>query len=294
MREVLAHISKRAWICLCMPLLVLTSWFRSLKPIAPLSLLAEVSISIALVTVLAFDVQELKHGGPLIAASEFPTAGNADRLTVLNLAGIPYFFGVAVYCFEGIGMVLPVMNSMKDPERFKFIWGSACISVAILYIAFGLLGYAAFRSSVADVITTNMPPLAVTKMMKVSLCVGLLLTYPIMCFPVIELMEEFLGRTSDSTKADVAKRNALRSVFVLVTGTVAYLIPKFGVFISLVGASASAALAFVLPSLFYLKLRYEKMSRLELWRETGCILFGLLGGCLGTLNAIRDLHGSAA
>jgi len=289
MREVMAVMSKRAWIASCMPLLVLTSWFRSLKPIAPLSLLAEVSISIALVTVLAFDVQEL-HGANPVRGSELPMAGNAERLNMMNFAGIPYFFGVAVYCFEGIGMVLPVMNSMKDPEQFKFIWGSACTSVALLYAVFGLLGYAAFGDKVSDLITTNMPPIAVTNMMKVSLCVGLLLTYPIMCFPVIELVEETLGRTSDSTKVDMAKRNALRAGFVLATGVVAYLVPKFGVFISLVGASASAALAFVLPSLFHLKLRFSKMSVLHRWREVGCILFGLLGGTLGTMNAIKDLN----
>eukprot|EP00415_Alexandrium_ostenfeldii_P004142 UN4142 len=225
-----------------MPFLVLTSWFRSLKPIAPMSLLAEVSISIALVTVLAFDVQELHGARPNHLASELPSGGNAERLNVMNFAGIPYFFGVAVYCFEGIGMVLPVMNSMQDPEQFKFIWGSACTSVALLYAIFGVLGYAAFGDGVADLITTNMPHLAVTSMVKVSLCLGLLLTYPIMCFPVIELVEETLGRTSDSTKVDMAKRNFLRAGFVLATGIIAYVVPRFGVFISLVGASASAAL----------------------------------------------------
>eukprot|EP00418_Pyrodinium_bahamense_P046225 CAMPEP_0179209688 /NCGR_PEP_ID=MMETSP0796-20121207/104579_1 /TAXON_ID=73915 /ORGANISM="Pyrodinium bahamense, Strain pbaha01" /LENGTH=313 /DNA_ID=CAMNT_0020914647 /DNA_START=336 /DNA_END=1277 /DNA_ORIENTATION=- len=295
MQEVMVLISKRTWIVLCMPLLVLFSWFRSLKPIAPLSLLAEVSLSIACITVLFFDVRELSAGGSIAApATKLPRAGNADRIVIMNLQGIPYFFGVAVYCFEGVGMVMPVMNSMKDPERFKLIWGSACVSVALLYLIFGSLGYMAFKSHVADVITTNMPKLAMTNMMKVSLCLALLFTYPIMLFPVIELVEELLGRTADSTQADMVKRNALRASFVLVTGIVAHLVPKFGVFISLVGASASAALAFILPSLFHLKLRFGKMTALQRWRGVGYILFGVVGGTLGTLNAVKDLRASFA
>jgi len=314
MREVHSQISKRMWIALCMPLLVAASWLRSLKAIAKISFFAALSIGIALFMVLAFDLQALystsDHGDADYGdASDFgamkeqrhhktdsPMApreddefGGAGPLVILNFRGIPYFFGVAVYCFEGIGMVLPVLNGMKKPSKFKAIWGGACISVALLYIIFGLLGYAAFRSNVADVITTNLPPLYVTNLMKVALCVGLLLTYPLMCVPVIEELERRLGRTTDETRWDAMLRNLLRSGFVFGTGVVAYMVPKFGVFISLVGASASAALAFVLPSLFFLKICYPQLSRMERSRELGCMMFGIVGGVLGTISALQDM-----
>mmetsp|Transcript_16648 Transcript_16648/g.42343 ORF Transcript_16648/g.42343 Transcript_16648/m.42343 type:complete len:432 (-) Transcript_16648:181-1476(-) len=314
MREVESSISKRVWIVLCMPLLVVASWLRSLKAIAKISFFAALSISIALFMVLAFDLQVLatgdhgdvdygsatdfgtmkeashhKSADPSISPKQTEHFGRTGHLVILNFRGIPYFFGVAVYCFEGIGMVLPVLNGMKKPSSFKAIWGGACISVSLLYIFFGLLGYAAFRGQVADVITTNLPPFYVTNLMKVALCVGLLLTYPLMCVPVIEEVERRLGRTTDDTRWQAASRNMLRSGFVFMTGIVAYMVPKFGVFISLVGASASAALAFVLPSLFFLKISYSRLTALQRSRELGCMLFGIVGGVLGTMSALSDM-----
>ena len=95
--------------------------------------------------------------------------------------GTRFFFGVTTYCFEGIGMVLPVRNSMRNPESFKLIWGAACTAVAVLYLCFGCLGYVAFGDSVDEIITMNLPHGPLTVSIKVSLCVGLLFTYPIMC-----------------------------------------------------------------------------------------------------------------
>ena len=50
--------------------------------------------------------------------------------------------------------------------------------------------------------------------MKAALCTGLLFTYPIMCLPVFELLEDFVGLTSDEGLAR-QQRNLLRVVFVL-------------------------------------------------------------------------------
>ena len=65
---------------------------------------------------------------------------------------------------------------------------------------------------------------------------------------MFELVEEFLRDTVDATPWDARRRSMRRSCFVVFTAAVAWLIPMFSVFISLVGATASAALAFVLPA----------------------------------------------
>merc|ERR1711933_48457 len=100
-------------------------------------------------------------------------------------------------------------------------------------------------------------------------------------------------RASESAFAEI-RWNALRSLLVLLTGVIALVVPKFSVFIALVGASSGAALTFVLPSAFHLKLRHHELNRLRRWREMACIAFGLLGGGVGTMSALHDLHAAFA
>lgn len=59
-------------------------------------------------------------------------------------AQLPLYFGTAIYAFEGIGVVLPLENNMKNPQDFGGCWGvlnMGMIFVATLYIAVGFFGY---------------------------------------------------------------------------------------------------------------------------------------------------------
>jgi len=306
MHEVVQKLSKRSWILLCIPMLMRASWVRSLKSIAPLSLVAELGTGIAAVIVLVFDClqvfdNESGHGLGHIAnesahanltgnmTATLTTPSHVDPVVVLNLQGLPYFFGVSIYTFEGIGMVIPVYNSMQSKDNFKQVWGLALVCVALLNTSFGFLGYYAYRSNLEDIIISNLPDVMVTTFMKVSLCVGLFFTYPIMLFPVIEMAEESLQRPASTTWAGSMRWNAFRSSFVLGSAVVASFVPKFTFFIALIGASGGAALAFVLPSAFHLKLRWEELNGARRWREAFCIIVGCIGGLVGTVQAIADL-----
>ena len=72
--------------------------------------------------------------------------------------GLSVFFygiGVAIYAFEGIGMVLPLESEMKDMNNFGKILGLGMTFISLLYGAFGVLGYFAFGSETKDIITAN-------------------------------------------------------------------------------------------------------------------------------------------
>lgn len=57
-----------------------------------------------------------------------------------------FFYGlsVAVYAFEGIGMVLPLESKAKDKKKFGGVLALAMMIISLLYGAFGALGYLAF------------------------------------------------------------------------------------------------------------------------------------------------------
>lgn len=61
---------------------------------------------------------------------------------------------------EGIGVVMPVENSMKKPQYFlgcPGVLNTAMITVMVLYAAIGFLGYVRYGDIVAGSITLNLP-----------------------------------------------------------------------------------------------------------------------------------------
>ena len=75
------------------------------------------------------------------------------------------FFGVAVYSYEGIGVVLPLENTMKKPEHFKPVLYVGMATVASMYLSVGLLGYLAYGNCVnSNVILSLQSPVVGLRM----------------------------------------------------------------------------------------------------------------------------------
>ncbi|XVF44700.1 hypothetical protein PTKIN_Ptkin02bG0145100 [Pterospermum kingtungense] len=84
-----------------------------------------------------------------------------QRHDVMAFGGLSAFFdglGVAVFAFEGIGMVLPIESEMKDNAKFGKILALSMGLISLMYGAFGALGYFAFGAETKDIITANLGP----------------------------------------------------------------------------------------------------------------------------------------
>ncbi len=56
----------------------------------------------------------------------------------------PFVFGVGVYCFEGMGMVIPIEEAMSNRQNFTPILSLVMVIYTILCVLSGGLGYLAF------------------------------------------------------------------------------------------------------------------------------------------------------
>merc|ERR1711973_498275 len=73
---------------------------------------------------------------------------------------LPLFFGTAVYAFEGIGVVLPIENQMKNKSELRGpvgVLNTSMVIVTCLYIAVAFFGYLKYGEDVLGSITLNLP-----------------------------------------------------------------------------------------------------------------------------------------
>lgn len=223
------------------------------------------------------------------------------KLAVLSWTKLPLFFGTVIYLFEGIGLVLPLKNSMKYPSNFSRPLGVLNVGVAmqtVLFLCLGIFGYWKYGEGTKGSLTLNLPTdelLAQTVLLILSF--GVILGYAIQFFIPMQIM--FPSVRSVIKTAD---RNPLigemsfRSLMVLVTFGVALAIPNLGLLISLIGAICSNSLALLFPVLieFLVVTRDNQPMTGIFMAKNGFILLlavvGFVSGGYESVKQIIDLY----
>ena len=68
----------------------------------------------------------------------------AEVVEFKSVSTLPFLFGVVIYSYEGVGMILPVEASMKRKEKFP--WTLTCVMtlITVIYCSFGAVKLSAF------------------------------------------------------------------------------------------------------------------------------------------------------
>lgn len=178
-------VSKEAVVLVCLPFLVGFSLLPHIKQLAWVALAADVMNFSGLAIVYATDFS-------LISLSTSPsTASPLQQVHWLGVAaGIPLFFGIASYCFSAVGMVLPLEKGMLHKSHFPRILTLTVGIIGSVYASFGVAGYLAFGESTEDVLTLNLQGHGgLATSVKLFFCAGLFFAYPMMLFPVFDLLQ---------------------------------------------------------------------------------------------------------
>ncbi|TKY58377.1 Amino acid transporter ANTL3 [Spatholobus suberectus] len=252
----------------CFPFQLGLNAIPTLTHLAPFSIFADVVDIAAKSVVMVEDVAVfMKNRPPLKAFGGWSV--------------LFYGLGVAVYAFEGIGMVLPLESEAKDKEKFGGVLGVGMLLISLLYAAFGALGYLAFGEETQGIITTNLGQGVISALVQLGLCINLFFTFPLMMNPVYEVVER---RLCDSKYC-----LWLRWLLVLGVSLVALLVPNFADFLSLVGSSICVILSFVLPAMFHYLVFREEMSWTFIGWDGAVVVFGLVIAVTGTWFSLMDI-----
>ncbi|XP_060530541.1 proton-coupled amino acid transporter-like protein CG1139 isoform X2 [Cylas formicarius] len=263
--------------------LILLNWVKSLKYMTPASLFASVATVTGLVITFFYMLEDLPDISTVNAFS--------------SLGQLPLFFGTAIYAFEGIGVVLPLENNMKNPQDLRGWNGVLNIGmtiVAILYTSVGFFGYLKYGDrAVLGSVTLLLPSDEIlAQSVRIMMALAIMLSYSLQFYVPFNIIWPQIEIYFENDKAKWYAEYLTRTILVFVTFTLAIAIPNLGAVISLVGAFSSSALALIFPPLIEIVTFWpEKLGKnnWRLWKDLAIVCFGFIGFLIGSYVSILNI-----
>ncbi|KAK0547646.1 hypothetical protein OC845_003975 [Tilletia horrida] len=153
------------------------SLIRRIAKLSGTALIANISILVGIIYLFQFEIRQLA------------TKGVAD-VKLFNSQTFPLLIGTAVFTFEGVGLVIPITEAMREPERFPGVLTSVMLGTMVLFSSAGVLGYAAFGNKVQTVVISNLPQNSrFVQALQCIYSIAILLSAPLQLFPAVSILE---------------------------------------------------------------------------------------------------------
>lgn len=253
-----------ALIAVQLIVLIPLAFIRNISKLGPAALLADVFILIGLTYIYWFDISTLAASGIHPTVQLFNP--NHFTLTV----------GSAIFTFEGIGLILPIQSSMREPEQFSKLLYIVMVIITMIYTSVGFLCYATFGDNTKVEIISNFPQDSkMVNAVQFLYSIAVLVGTPVQLFPAIRILEGKLfghrsGKQSSSTKW---KKNGFRTLVLgICVGISIVGASDLDKFVALIGSFACVPLVYIYPAL----LHYKGVAE-GIWVKSGDILLMVVG-----------------
>jgi proton-coupled amino acid transporter len=248
---------------------------RDLAKLSSTALIADAFILVGLVYIFSSEI------------SIVATRGIAD-VQLFNPRDFSLFVGVAVFSFEGVGMVIPITDAMREPHKFPKVLTGVMMTVLVLFGGAGALAYLTFGSEIQTVVLVNLD--AESKMVQsvqFIYSLAIMLSVPLQLFPAIRIMEN--GLFTRSGKGDVAVKWT-KNLFRFATVAGAAVISWAGAadldkFVAFIGCFACVPLCYVYPAMLHYKACANTPSKKA--ADIAMIVFGLVAAAYTTIQTVQ-------
>ncbi|KAI4244540.1 MAG: hypothetical protein L6R40_003007 [Gallowayella cf. fulva] len=162
----------------------------------------------------------------------------------------PLFIGTAIFTFEGVGLIIPIQESMRQPKKFPPVLAAVMIIITIIFVTMGALSYAAFGSSTQTVVLLNLPQDDKSvNAVQFLYSLAILLSTPLQLFPAIRIMEnEIFTRSGKNDPKIKLGKNVFRFFLVMVCALIAWGgAGDLDKFVAVIGTFCCLPLVYVYP-----------------------------------------------
>ncbi|KAJ5273469.1 hypothetical protein N7478_008594 [Penicillium angulare] len=256
------------------------SLIRDISKLGFTALIADAFILLGLLYIYYYD------------ASTLISNGGISDVVSFNPATWSMFIGTAIFTYEGIGLIIPIQESMKQPQRFPGVLAGVMIVITLIFLSAGALSYAAYGSATKTVILLNLPQDdKFVNVVQLLYSLAIMLSTPLQLFPAIRIMENELFTRSGKYNPYIKwKKNAFRFFLVIVCSITAWAgADNLDKFVSLVGSFACVPLIYVYPPLLH--LRACARSRRQAIADVTLTFFGVVGCIYTTALTLQNWVG---
>ncbi|PHH63420.1 hypothetical protein CDD81_6021 [Ophiocordyceps australis] len=189
--------------------------------------------------------------------------GLAD-IILFNQRDWTLFIGTAIFTFEGIGLIIPIQESMKQPQKFPRVLLLVMVIITVIFISMGALSYAAYGSKTETVVLLNLPQDSkMVNVVQLLYSVAILLSTPLQIFPAIRIIEtELFTRSGKYNPYIKWQKNVFRFFMVMTCAAIAWGgADNLDKFVALVGNFACIPLVYIYPPLMHYKAVARSRAR---------------------------------
>lgn len=263
----------------------LIACIKNLKVFAPFSLLGNI-INLFTYSVIAYFV-----------------SNNLYPFKDLKMLGsyyeYPFFFGTAMFGLQGITVTVLAEINMARPMDFGRPFGVlnvAMLTMTVLYMFVGIMGYWRYADNIKSSITLNFPiSNLVGQLVRILYSFAIFISYGLnVLVPVTFFWEAYMekryGNCTNIKK--LVLDYFIRLICVTITFVLAMTVPFLGLCISLVGNVFLTCLMFIFPALLEVCAHWPDelgTRRWRLWKNILIIFISIIAFAAGTYSTMYEI-----
>lgn len=226
----------RYWILITMIPVLAIGQIRDLKFLVPFSFLANMFIVVTFGITLYYIFKD--------------TLVFDDKPGFASFGTLPLFFSTVIFAMEGIGVVMPVENSMAKPQHFlgcPGVLNTAMGTVITLYAVIGFFGYVRYGDISEGSITLNLPSEEIAaKIAQLLIAAAILFTFGLQFYVPMDILWRKISNKIPKDKHNMSQIAIRTGIMILMAG-IAVAVPELEPFIGLVGAVFFSSLGLLVP-----------------------------------------------
>ncbi|TFK28153.1 vacuolar amino acid transporter 4 [Coprinopsis marcescibilis] len=214
--------------------------------------------------------------------------GIAPDIKLFNHKDFPLFIGTAVFSFEGIGLVIPISDAMREPHKLPIALSAVMAFLVVLFGGSGILAYLTFGSEIQTVVLVNLDLKSrMVQTVQFFYALAILLSVPLQLFPAVRILENGIFSTSGKGDSKVKwYKNLFRFGMVVLCSLISWAgAADLDKFVAFVGSFACVPLCYVYPAMLHYKACAR--TRRQKLADIAMIVFGVIAAVYTTTQTIK-------